>query len=140
MRSAPLIASLALAFMAMGCAPRQAMSPSPAAPAQASAPESASGAPTGVRRSYVVKKGDSLWAIAARKSVYGDAFLWPLLYRQNRDQVSDPDLIYVRQDLNYLRHPKADERRAAREKALATPAFKPHSGPRKELPIAADKK
>ena len=35
---------------------------------------------------YVVKKGDSLYNIAAREEVYGDRLNWPILYRLNMDK------------------------------------------------------
>ena len=46
---------------------------------------------------HVVQPGESLWQIAARLG--GDPQLWPLLYRANRDQINDPDLIYPQQTL-----------------------------------------
>jgi LysM repeat protein len=36
---------------------------------------------------YVVKKTDTLSAIAAREDVYGDSLKWPVLYRLNMDNV-----------------------------------------------------
>lgn len=44
--------------------------------------------------SYTVMRGDNLWTISAKGSVYGNPFHWPLIYRANRDKISDPDLIY----------------------------------------------
>ncbi len=52
---------------------------------------------------YRVKKGDCLWTIAGKKQVYGNAFEWPLLWRANRDQIADPDLIEPAQVLSYPR-------------------------------------
>jgi nucleoid-associated protein YgaU len=43
---------------------------------------------------YQVKKGDSLWSIAAKKEIYGDPYKWLLLYHANRDQIYDPHLIF----------------------------------------------
>lgn len=40
---------------------------------------------------YQVLKGDSLWAIAAKQFVYGDALWWPLIYRSNQEQIPNPD-------------------------------------------------
>jgi len=48
-------------------------------------------------RIHVVRPGESLWQIAA--AVTGDATLWPLLYRANRDQIKDPSLVYPGQRL-----------------------------------------
>jgi hypothetical protein len=44
--------------------------------------------------SYTVKPGDSLCQIAAKNSIYGNFWAWPLIYKANRDQIRDPDLIY----------------------------------------------
>ena len=48
-------------------------------------------------RVHVVRPGESLWRIAAAAT--GDATLWPLLYRANRDQIKDPSLLYPGQRL-----------------------------------------
>jgi len=44
--------------------------------------------------SYKVVRGDHLWGIAKKKAHYGNAFAWPIIYKANRDQIKDPDLIY----------------------------------------------
>ncbi|MCH7773986.1 MAG: LysM peptidoglycan-binding domain-containing protein [Bacteroidetes bacterium] len=44
--------------------------------------------------SYKVVRGDHLWGIAKKKEHYGNAFAWPIIYKANRDQIKDPDLIY----------------------------------------------
>ncbi len=48
-------------------------------------------------RTYTVKAGDSLSAIAKRE--YGDAGAWRRIYDANRDQIDDPDLIHPGQEL-----------------------------------------
>lgn len=48
-------------------------------------------------RVYVVKSGDSLSKIA--KEVYGDASRWPEIFEANKDQIKDPNLIRVGQEL-----------------------------------------
>ncbi len=40
----------------------------------------------------VVQPGNSLWRLARRS--YGDGILYSVIYRANRDQIRDPDLIY----------------------------------------------
>ncbi len=49
--------------------------------------------------SHTVVRGEYLSMIAAYDQIYGDTMKWPRLYRANRDQIEDPDLIYPDQDL-----------------------------------------
>lgn len=45
--------------------------------------------------SYTVAKGDCLWKISAKKDIYENPFMWPLIWDANRGLVKDhPDLIY----------------------------------------------
>jgi len=53
-----------------------------------------------VAYTYDVVKGDCLWDIAGKKNVYADSFQWPLLWKANRDQIQNPDLIEVGWRLN----------------------------------------
>ncbi|OGV10188.1 MAG: peptidoglycan-binding protein LysM, partial [Ignavibacteria bacterium RIFOXYB2_FULL_36_7] len=46
---------------------------------------------------YTVVKGDHLWGIAKKKEHYGNGFAWPVIYKANRDQIKNPDLIYPKQ-------------------------------------------
>lgn len=46
---------------------------------------------------YTVVKGDCLWNIAKKKDIYDNAFAWPVIYKANRDQIKNPDLIYPKQ-------------------------------------------
>jgi len=46
---------------------------------------------------YTVIRGDYLWKIAKKKEHYGNGFAWPVIYKANRDQIKDPDLIYPKQ-------------------------------------------
>jgi hypothetical protein len=72
---------------------------------------------------YIVKKGDCLWRIAAKPSVLGDPFRWILLYKQNRDEIDNPDLIQPRQDLSYSKRYSSGEISQAIEQADAWPAY-----------------
>ena len=49
---------------------------------------------------YEVVTGDNLWNISGKNEIYGDSFQWPLIYKANRDQIKDADLIYSGQALN----------------------------------------
>ncbi|MBN2570680.1 MAG: LysM peptidoglycan-binding domain-containing protein [Ignavibacteriales bacterium] len=46
---------------------------------------------------YTVVKGDCLWNIAKKRDIYDNAFAWPVIYKANRDQIKNPDLIYPKQ-------------------------------------------
>jgi peptidoglycan hydrolase CwlO-like protein len=48
--------------------------------------------------SYKVVRGDHLWGIAKKKEHYGNGFAWPIIYKANRDQIKNPDLIYPDQE------------------------------------------
>jgi len=48
---------------------------------------------------YNVSRGDNLWSIAKQDKVYADPYMWPRLYRANKDQIQDPDMIYPDQTL-----------------------------------------
>lgn len=51
-------------------------------------------APMEAKESHTVEKGEHLWGISESQEVYADPFQWPLIYKANRDQIKDPDLIY----------------------------------------------
>jgi nucleoid-associated protein YgaU len=72
--------------------------------------------------SYTVTRGESLPFIASQPQVYGDRTLWPLIYRANRDQISDPRHIWPGQVLriprNIGREDVAEARRYAQERGL----------------------
>lgn len=42
---------------------------------------------------YKVVSGDSLWGISKKPEIYNNPYQWPLIYKTNRDQIKDPDLI-----------------------------------------------
>jgi nucleoid-associated protein YgaU len=58
---------------------------------------------------YQVVRGDSLWAIAGKQEIYGNPYQWPLIFKSNRDQIKDADLIYPGQDFSINRNPSAAE-------------------------------
>jgi hypothetical protein len=52
---------------------------------------------------WVVHPGEHLWGISAHHLVYGDPYQWPLLFKRNRHQIEDADLIYPGQVLHIER-------------------------------------
>jgi hypothetical protein len=134
---APMVLGLALLALASACAGKKPMKDAKAAEKKAAVADSAMVSERD-SANYIVKRGDSLWAIAARASVFDDPFKWPLLYRQNRDQIVDPDFIEIRQDLKYkrLHRYSKEEVEDAVKKAKETPPYEPRDKPRKVLPIA----
>jgi nucleoid-associated protein YgaU len=66
--------------------------------------------------------GETLPLIAAQPEVYGDATLWPLLYRANRDQIRDPRHLWPGQVLRiprtFSREDLTEARRFAQDKQL----------------------
>lgn len=58
---------------------------------------------------HTVKRGETLPQIAAQPDVYGDALMWPLIYRANRDQIRDPKRIWPGQVLRIPRNPGRDD-------------------------------
>ena len=53
--------------------------------------------------SYIVQRGDSLSRIAGYQQIYGDTSKWPIIFRANRDQIRNPNLIYPNQNLKIPR-------------------------------------
>ena len=52
------------------------------------------------------KDRDCLWNIAKKPTIYDNAFLWPKIWQDNRDQIKNPDVIHPGQKLKIP--PKAD--------------------------------
>ncbi|MCB1878164.1 MAG: LysM peptidoglycan-binding domain-containing protein, partial [Chromatiales bacterium] len=63
--------------------------------------------------SYVVERGDSLWRISGKDEIYGNPYQWPLIYKQNKSQIRDADLIYPGQNFQIQRTPSGAEVDAA---------------------------
>jgi len=53
--------------------------------------------PRGLPTSWKVFRGEYLWKISQYPEVYGTGTKWPLIYRANKDQIKDPNLIYPNQ-------------------------------------------
>ncbi len=63
--------------------------------------------------SYTVVRGDNLWNISGKSSIYGDPYQWPLIYKANRSQIKDPDLIFPGQNFSIDVGPSSSEIDAA---------------------------
>lgn len=44
--------------------------------------------------SYNVVRGDHLWGISGKSTIYGNPYQWPLIFKANRDKIQDADLIH----------------------------------------------
>lgn len=75
--------------------------------------------------SYTVKEGDRLQIIAARREIYNDLYQWPLIYKANRDQIRDPQILFVGQQLVVPRKVTIEEVREARRQAGAEAPYDP---------------
>jgi len=64
--------------------------------------------------SYTVRRGETLPQIAGRSEIYNDLSLWPIIYRANRDQISDPKRLWPGQVLVIPRHFSRDDADGAR--------------------------
>ena len=67
----------------------------------------------GAVTSYSVVRGDNLWDISGKESVYADSYQWPLIYKTNRDKIKDADLIYPGQVFDIDQNASASEIDAA---------------------------
>ena len=70
-----------------------------------------------------VAAGETLGSIAARKDIYSDVLLWPLIYKANRDQIKDPKEIFPGQILVIPRDKSSEEKDAARQEARELKLF-----------------
>jgi hypothetical protein len=117
-----LIGAMALG-LTVGCATTQEPAPEPepappAQPAPAPAPPPAPRAqpappPPPTTMTYEVVRGDSLWRISGRSSVYGNPYQWPLIYKANASEIRDADLIYPGQRLTVELNPSQGDVDAA---------------------------
>lgn len=146
MKQTLIALTAALTLGALGCAKRQQQEPvATPTPNQYEAsfqngtptpvPVLPTPEPTPKRNSYIVQKGDTLWDISGDSSVMGEKFRWPLLFKANRDQIIDPDLIEPAQDLTWKDQYNTQEIGDAVSKAQETPPYVPHNKPRKQLPL-----
>ncbi len=62
---------------------------------------------------YEVERGDSLWSISGKAETYNNPYQWPLIYKANRDQIKDADLIHPGQNFTVDRNPSAADSQMA---------------------------
>ena len=77
---------------------------------------------------HVVKAGSCLWDISGDQ--YGDAFKWTLIYKANRDQIEDPDIIEIGQQLTIRSDHTQEETDKAVKEAQDWPPFIPRRYPK----------
>jgi hypothetical protein len=76
---------------------------------------------------YTVRSGETLIDIARRHEVFNDPFMWPLLYKANRDQIRDPKMVFPGQVLTVPRDITHEDIIEARKMAEAMPPYQPPS-------------
>ena len=74
---------------------------------------------------YKVKKGETLNDIAKRRDIFNDQFMWPLIYKANRDQIRDPKVVFPGQVLSIPRDLAFQDIIEARKQAEASPPYTP---------------
>lgn len=145
MKKLMLLTVACCVVFALGCAkkvePAAAPAPAPAAQTREAAP-----APQSPRQiyeadyaklptSYTVVKGNCLWWISEFKQIYNDPFMWPLIFKANKDKIKNPNLIYPGQNFSIPRTFALDDAKAARVKAGKS---KKKAAPEKTANLPAD--
>lgn len=62
---------------------------------------------------YQVTRGDNLWSISGKGSIYANPYQWPLIYKANRSKIKDADLIYPGQVFDIDRDASSSDINAA---------------------------
>ncbi len=118
---------LAVVAVVSGCASAkragQAAAPAPAAAAEATRPAPAPAPAPIADEVYTVVRGDCLWCISEKAEIYGNPFKWPLIFKANKDQIQDADLIYPGQRLSIDRDASAAAIEAAIQHAKTRGAW-----------------
>ncbi len=138
-----LLAVLVLVMFSFGCAkpvtpepeppkkevkvepPAPAPAPAPTPPPQPTARELYEQQYAQLPTSHTVVRGECLWWIAEYKQIYNDPFMWPLIFKANRDQINNPDLIYPDQVFQIPRAYQLDEVKESRRSAGAPRPYLP---------------
>jgi LysM repeat protein len=106
---------LLTAVFAAGCASQPAQETGSAdvaqtRPAQSTTPAEARAA---AMMSYTVVRGDHLWGISGKPTIYGNPYQWPLIFKANRDKIRDADLIEPGQVFSIEKNPSGADINAA---------------------------
>ena len=123
------MAFLAAGLLAVGCGSKRVETEVPKAVPTAEPVKQVASA------HYTVEAHDTLWGIAGKSDIYSDNFQWPLIFKANRDSIKDPDLIYPQQDFMIQKGLSDEEISTAKNLAMKTPKYIPHSKPRETLPL-----
>lgn len=78
---------------------------------------------------YRVVRGDTLWGISGSAPIYDNPFMWPLIYKANRGQIRDPDLIYPDQVFSIPRNYSQEEAGSAVRRAKTRGPWRLGDGP-----------
>lgn len=70
-----------------------------------------------------VSVGETLFSLSSRRDIYGEPYLWPLIYKANRDQIKDPQQIFEGQVFAIPRDKSEQELEAARIEARGSDLF-----------------
>jgi hypothetical protein len=58
---------------------------------------------------YRVVRGDTLWSISGKPTIYRNPLMWPIIYKANQQQIPDPDRIFPQQLLAIPRYLSEEE-------------------------------
>ncbi len=111
------LTTVAAALLAVGCASTKPAEPKPETTAATEAKPAVStpaavATPTNTM-SYNVVRGDHLWGISSKSTIYGNPYQWPLIFKANRDKIRDADLIEVGQVFSIDKNPSSADVNAA---------------------------
>ncbi|MDH5766031.1 MAG: LysM peptidoglycan-binding domain-containing protein [Gammaproteobacteria bacterium] len=124
----PVIILLMSLGLAVGCATTEETAEEAPVDQQeeqqtAQADTSASDANQSGSDSYQVTNGDNLWDISAKGDIYANPYQWPLIYKANRSQIKDADLIYPGQTFDIDRNASSSDVDAAIQHAKTRGAW-----------------
>jgi uncharacterized protein HemX len=84
----------------------------------AALPKGSTASGSGKKKTMTVKPGDTLWKIAERQDVYGSGWLYPLIYKANKDVIKDPNQLDAGLKLIIPRDVSKVEEEIAKEQAM----------------------